>query len=142
MNKGLWTWPPDPKGQRRVLRTVSDSPHLTAALQAIAKSKDGMSNSELDELLSDSSNWITLWLVRQLLSLGFIDYRVDFFGGPAKYAATDLGRTALSAITGQPVPQAQPTAVTQPQARPAAAGTPPQPATPSAAGSPAQPAKA
>jgi hypothetical protein len=142
MNTGLWTWPADPKGQRRVLRTVSDSPHLTAALQAIAKSKDGMSNSELDELLADSSNWITLWLVRQLLALGFIEYKVDFFGGPARYAATDLGRSALSAITGQPAPQTQPAAVAQPQPRPTVAAMQPQPGTPSAAGSPAQPGKA
>ncbi|HME18271.1 MAG TPA: hypothetical protein VKF15_00855 [Nitrososphaerales archaeon] len=142
MNTGLWTWPPDPKGQKRVIRTVSDSPHLTAALQAIVKSKDGMSNSELDELLADSSNWITIWLVKQLLALGFIEYRVDFFGGPARYAPTDLGGNALSAITGQPAPQAPPAVVAQPPARPTSAGTQPQPGAPSAAGSQAQPGKA
>ena len=142
MNTGLWTWPPDPKGQRRVLRTASDSPHLVAALQAVAKSKDGMSNSELDEMLADSSNWITLWLVRQLLALGFIEYRVDFFGGPARYGVTDLGRNALSAITGQPAPQAQPAPTTQPQARPAVPGAQPQPGPGGAADKAAQPVKA
>ena len=143
MNTGLWTWPADPKSQRRVLRTVSESPHLAAALQAIAKSKDGISNSELDEMLADASNWITVWLVKQLLALGFIEYKVDLFGGPARYCATDLGRNALSAITRQPAPQAQPAPIPQPQARPAVpAPLPQQPGPGGAAVKPAQPAKA
>ena len=137
MEKGVWTWPPDPRGQRRVLRTVSDSPHVMPALQGIVKSKEGMSNPELDELLADNSNWMTLWVVRQLLSLGFIEYRVDLFGGPARYVATDLGRSALSAITGQPLPQAQPPPAPQPQPKPSAPSLQ-QPAAPK----PAPPAKA
>jgi len=98
---------------------VADSPHLMAALGGIAKSKEGMSNSELDELLADNSNWMTLWPVRQLPALGFVEYKVDFFGGPAKYTATDLGNNALAAMTGKPAPQVQPAApATQPQAKP------------------------
>jgi len=129
MNRGLWTWPSDPQGQKRMLRSVSDSPHIMAALQGVVKSKEGMSNSELDELLADNSNWMTLWVVRQLLALGFIEYRVDFFGGPAKYAATDLGRNVLLAITGQPAPQAQPSSLPPLQAKPTVPGAQPQPTT-------------
>jgi hypothetical protein len=123
-----------------MLRSVSDSPHLMAALQGVVKSKEGMSNSELDELLADNSNWMTLWVVRQLLALGFIEYGVDLFGGPAKYAASDLGRNVLSAITGQPAPQTQP-APPPPQARPAVASAQPQP-TPGTTVKPAPAAKA
>ena len=108
MDKGLWAWPSDPKGQRRTLKMVAGSPYLVMALQGISKSKEGMSNFELDELLANNSNWMTLWLIRQLLALGFIEYRVDFFGGPARYTTTDLGRAALSIITGQPWPQTRP----------------------------------
>lgn len=125
-----------------MLRTISGSPHLMAALQGIAKSKEGMSNPELDELLADHSNWMTLWVARQLLALGFIEYTVDFFGGPARYTVTDLGRSALSAITGQPAPQAQPAPTPQPQARPTVPGVQPQQPRPQGvADKPAQPAK-
>jgi len=48
--------------------------------------------------LADDSNWVTLWSVRQLLALGFIDYKVDFFGGPAKYTATELDRNVLATM--------------------------------------------
>ncbi len=111
MDKGLWVWPSDPKGQRRILSEISGSPHLKAALQGIAKSAEGLSNPEIDELLADNSEWITLWTVRQLLALGFVEYKVDFFGGPAKYVATELGKNALAMITGQPAPVKPPAPV-------------------------------
>ncbi|QQG48308.1 MAG: hypothetical protein HY247_06045 [archaeon] len=107
MKSGLWVWPPDQKAQMRMLRKVSASPHLIAALTAVSKSKAGLSNSELDDVTADNSNWMTLWVVRQLTSLGFIEFSVALFGGPAKYLLTDLGRSALSTITGQP-PQSRP----------------------------------
>lgn len=115
MDKGLWVWPSDPKGQRRTLRRVAQSGRLMAALTGIAKSKEGLSNAELDELLNDNSNWMTLWSVGQLLSLGFIEYKVDLFGGPGLYSLTELGRNALSAITGQPTPP-KPAQAPQPSA--------------------------
>jgi hypothetical protein len=122
MPKGIWIWPSDPRGQRRVLRNVAGSPHLVAGLTAIAKSKEGMSNAELAEAISDTSEWPTLWVVRQLTSLGFVEFKVDFFGNPARYEATEQGRVALSMITGQALPK---------PATPAA--LPPQPAPPKAA---------
>jgi len=109
MNKGLWVWPPDPRLQRRVLKAVASSPHLMAAMTALGKSKDGMSDSEINEAISDTSEWTTLWVVRQLTSLGFIEYKVDFFGNPAKYQLTGQGQQALSIMTGKPIPQKPPT---------------------------------
>ena len=125
MNTGLWVWPTDPKAQRRTLRKVANSEHLVAGMQAIVKSKDGLSNAQIDDALSEFSNWGTRWIVDQIMSLGFIDYKVDFFGGPGKYVLTDLGRNALSAITGKPIP---PTPVVSPL--PPKPLAPPAPATP------------
>ncbi len=119
MPKGLWIWPSDPRGQRKVLRKVAESPHLAAALAAIAKSKEGMSNAELDDAINDSSEWTTLWVIRQLTSLGFVEFKVDFFGNPARYQLTEPGRAALSTITGQPPPPKPPA--------PAATPAPPRP---------------
>ena len=108
MTKGLWIWPSDLRDQRRVLRNAAASPHLMAALTAIGKSREGLSNAELDDAINDSSEWTTLWVVRQLTSLGFIEFKVDYFGNPARYQLTEAGRTALSTITGQPPPQKPP----------------------------------
>lgn len=107
MTSGLWVWPSDPKGQRKVLRQVAALPHLMAAMMALAKSKEGLSNDELDDKINDNSEWMTLWVVRQLTALGFIEFKIDLFGDPAKYRLTELGRQALSFITGQP-PQKPP----------------------------------
>ncbi len=117
MDAGLWVWPTDEKAQRKTMMMVAASPTLVRAMKALVKSKEGLSNSELDELTADSSNWMTFWAVRQLTSLGFIDYSVDLFGGPARYRLTDLGRSALAVITGQPVQQ-------KPPERPAPAAAP------------------
>ena len=119
MPKGLWVWPVDPRGQRKTLRKVSESPHLMAALAAIGKSKEGMSNAELPDALNDSSEWTTLWVVRQLMSLGFVEQRIDFFGNPGRYQLTGLGRSAFATMTGQPAPP-KPAAPAQATMSPAA----------------------
>ena len=119
LNAGLWVWPSDTKAQQEVLRKVAASPHLLQALAFLMNSNEGLSNSELDDLTTDNSNWMTLWTVRQLTSLGFVEYKVDFFGGPARYQLTELGRNALGMITGQPV-QRKPPAQTPPSAQVAA----------------------
>ena len=109
MNTGLWLWPADEKAQRTMLGKVADAKHLVPAMVAIAKSKEGLSNAEVDDVLGDNSEWMTLWVVRQLTSLGFIEFKVDLFGGPARYQLTDRGRNVLSVITGKPVQQRPPT---------------------------------
>ncbi len=128
MTSGLWVWPSDPKGQRKVLRQVAASPHLVAALTALAKSKGGLSNAELDDAISDNSEWMTLWVIRQLTSLGFIEFKIDLFGDPAKYRLTELGRQALSIITGQPLQKPPAPAPTRAPVPPV-----PQPAAPKTA---------
>lgn len=130
MTKGLWVWPSNPKAQRMVLRNVASSPHLTAALTALGKSREGMSDSELDDAINDNAEWTTIWVIRQLTSLGFIEYKVDFFGNPAKYQITEAGRTALATITGQPPPK-PPVVATPPQPR----STTPAPSIPQPAAS-------
>jgi len=112
MPKGVWVWPSDPKGQRRTLRTVAASPHLMAAMKAIGKSKEGLSNAELSDAIENTSEWTTLWVVRQLTSLGFLDFKVDFFGNAARYELSEAGRVALAMMTGQPLPQKPPVAAT------------------------------
>jgi len=136
MNKGLWVWPSDQNAQRRVLRKVADTKQLVSAMAAIAKSKEGLSNAELDDAIGDSAEWLTLNVVRQLTSLGFVEFKVDFFGGPARYQLTDRGRSALSVITGKPTqpPQQKPPAppLTAPPA-PQVVKPQPQPSVPKAA---------
>jgi len=132
MPKGLWIWPSNPRAQRTVLRRVAASPHLVAALTAIGKSKEGLSDAELDDTINDNSEWTTLWVIRQLTALGFIEFKVDFFGNPARYQLTDAGRSALATIAGQP--PTKPPTVTPPRPQPAPQTTPsPQPAAPKAA---------
>jgi len=133
MPKGLWIWPSDPKAQRIVLRKVAASPHLMAALTAIGRSKEGMSDAELDDAINDNAEWTTLWVIRQLTALGFIEFRVDLFGNPARYQLTEAGRSALATITGQPPPPKPPTAA-PPRPQPAPPTPPsPQPVAPKAA---------
>lgn len=107
MNKGLWVWPADQREQAKTLRRVAASRHIMAALGALSKSKGGLSNAQLDDAISDNSNWMTRWVIDQLVSLGFAEYHVDFFGGPGKYMLTELGTRAYGFITGKPVQQAQ-----------------------------------
>jgi len=131
MPKGLWIWPSEPKAQRIVLRKVAASPHLMGALAAIGKSKEGMSDAELDDAINDSSEWTTIWVIRQLTALGFVEFRVDFFGNPARYQITDAGRSALATITGLPPPKPPTAATPRPQPAPPASPSP-QPAAPKA----------
>jgi hypothetical protein len=137
MPKGIWIWPADPRGQRSVLRKVAASSHLMGAMSALAKSKEGMSNTELDDAINDSSEYATLWVVRQLTALGFIEYKVDFFGNPARYQLTGQGRAAYSAMTGQPLPKPVPVPPAPQHASPAPPT--PAPATPAPAAQPRQP---
>lgn len=102
MNHGLWTWPPGEAAQKEIITQVAASPLLVSAMTALAKAKDGLSNAQLDDSLGDNSNWMTLWVIRQLTALGFTEFKVDFFGGPAKYRLTPLGTSVLSAVTGKP----------------------------------------
>lgn len=102
MKHGFWVWPGDERQRRKTLRAVAGDVHLFTLLKAIAKSKDGMSNPEVDETLGNNSDWMTLWTVRQLLALGFVDYKVDLFGEPSRYIVTELGKSVLDIMTRPP----------------------------------------
>jgi hypothetical protein len=131
--KASWIWTSDERTQRLVAKEVSESKPLMAALEAIMKRKEGLSNAELDEVVSDNSEWITLSVMRRLLSLGFVEYRVDLFGNPGRYTMTDLGRDFMQKLgkvapvkpTGQvarpsptPGPVASSPVVAKPETRP------------------------
>jgi hypothetical protein len=100
--KGIWFWPSDPKEQEKVLKDIRASEPILAALTALSKSKDGLSNAQLDIAIGSFSQWYTRWMIERLLSLGFVEYKVEWFGDPGKYVLTDLGREVLRRLTGQP----------------------------------------
>ena len=69
---------------------------MVAILVALAKSPDGLSNAQLDRLLSNNSQWRTLSHLKELMALGFILYHVQLFGEAGKYELTDLGKNVVS----------------------------------------------
>ena len=117
MKKGIWVWPSDPKEQEKVLAEIRASEWSLAALTALSKSKDGLSNAQLDIAMASFSQWNTRWYIEQLLSLGFIEYKIEWIGDAGKYMLTDLGKEILRRLTGQPLP---PVAAPVPVAKPAA----------------------
>lgn len=96
--KGIWVWPSEPGDQEKTLRKIMEEDELVAILVALTKSADGLSNAQLDSLLSNNSQWRTLSHMKELMALGFIRYHVQFFGEAGKYELTDLGRSVVSRI--------------------------------------------
>jgi len=96
--KGIWVWPSDPKDQEKTLRKIMEEDELVTILTALAKSPEGLSNAQLDRLLSNNSQWRTLSHMRELMALGFVQYHVQFFGDAGRYELTDLGKTIVSRI--------------------------------------------
>jgi len=119
MDKGLWIWPSNAKTQQEAEELLASSPQLVRALTLLSKSKEGLSNAELNDQTADNSNWITLWTMRQLTSLGFVEYSVDLFGGPARFHITDLGKTVLGTIGRKATPQKPASGVSAASASPA-----------------------
>jgi hypothetical protein len=94
--KGNWTWPSEPKAQDKTLRRIAQEDELYAILVELSKSREGLSNAQLDRILANNSQWRTLPHMKELLSLGFVQYHVQFFGDPGKYELTDLGKAAIA----------------------------------------------
>ena len=94
--KGIWTWPSEPDDQEKTLRKIIEEDQLVTILVALAKTFDGLSNAQLDRLLSNNSQWRTLSHLKELMALGFIQYHVQFFGEAGKYELTDLGKNVVS----------------------------------------------
>jgi hypothetical protein len=96
--KGIWAWPSEPGDQEKTLRKIMEEDELVTILAALAKSPEGLSNAQLDRLLSNNSQWRTLSHMKELIGLGFVQYHMQFFGEAGKYELTDLGKTVLSRI--------------------------------------------
>jgi predicted transcriptional regulator len=96
--KGIWAWPSEPGDQEKTLRKIVEEDELVTILAALAKSPEGLSNAQLDRLLSNNSQWRTLPHMKELIALGFVQYHVQFFGEAGKYELTDLGKTVVSKI--------------------------------------------
>ncbi len=96
--KGIWTWPSEPGDQEKTLRKIMQEDELVTILAALSKSPEGLSNAQLDRLLSNNSQWRTLSHMKELMGLGFVQYDVQFFGEAGKYKITDLGKSAVSRI--------------------------------------------
>lgn len=100
--KGLWVWPENEVNQNKTIQGVKNSQHFMTILSKLAKSKDGLSNAQIDQVVKNNSQWNTRWIVSELLGLGLIDYKVDLFGDPGKYSITDLGKDVLKRLITQP----------------------------------------
>ena len=100
--KGVWLWPADAKGQAKVLKNVFASEPILATLTALSKNKEGLSNAQLDVAVNSFSQWNARSIIEQLLSLGFTQYRIEWFGDAGKYVLTDLGTEVLRRLSGQP----------------------------------------
>jgi hypothetical protein len=96
--KGIWFWPSEPKEQDKTLQRILREDEFVTILLALAKSPEGLSNSQLDRLLGNNSQWRTLSHMKELAALGFVDYHVQFFGDAGKYQLTDLGKAIVSKI--------------------------------------------
>ena len=96
--KGIWTWPSEPAEQEKTLRKIMQEDELAAIVGALSKSPDGLSNAQLDKLLTNNSQWRTVSHMKELMALGFVRYDVQFFGEAGKYQLTDLGKTIVPRI--------------------------------------------
>jgi hypothetical protein len=107
--KGIWVWPESESEQKKIADKIRNSESLLGILSAIAKSKDGLSNAQIDLAVRNNSQWNTRWPVSELLGLRFIEYKVDLFGDPGKYTITELGKNVLQRASSQlqPKPAAQ-----------------------------------
>jgi hypothetical protein len=96
--KGIWFWPSEPKEQDKTLQKVLREDEFVTILLTLTKSSEGLSNAQLDKVLGNNSQWRTLLHMKELMALGFVEYRVQFFGDAGKYQLTELGKTIVSRI--------------------------------------------
>jgi hypothetical protein len=97
--RGLWIWSEDAKEQDRVIGELRQEGHLASILKTLQSAgKGGLSNAEIDLALTSYSQWGTLWHLRELTALRFIEYKVALFGEPARYSLTELGTQVAARI--------------------------------------------
>jgi hypothetical protein len=96
--KGTWFLPE--KDKRRALERL-ETPHIMKIMTALKVKGDvGLSNAEIDSLLGTASQWLIFWDLRELTSLGIIEFHVHLFGEAGTYRLTLLGRSILDEIQG------------------------------------------
>ncbi len=103
--KGMWVWPESESGQKKTMQKIRNSEYLLGILSAIAKSKDGLSNAQVDLAVRTNSQWNTRWPISELLGLGLIEYKVSIFGDSGKYTITEVGKNVLQSTSNQPQPK-------------------------------------
>ena len=96
--RGIWVWPAEPKEQDKTLQRILREDELVAVLSALANNPEGLSNAQLDRLLTNNSQWKTLLHIKELTALGFVDYHVQLFGDAGRYQLTELGKAIVSRI--------------------------------------------
>jgi len=94
--RGIWAWPSEPKEQDKVMQKILREDELIAILVALTSNPEGLSNAQLDRLLTNNSQWRTLLHMKELMAVGFVDYRVHLFGDAGKYQLTELGKAIMS----------------------------------------------
>ncbi len=100
--KGIWSWPTEEKRQDKIIRNITASSSMLAVLIALSKNKNGLSNAQIDIAVANFSQWNTLWTLRQLLALGFVECKMELFGNSGKYVLTELGMRIAQKLTEQP----------------------------------------
>ena len=96
--KGIWAWPTEPKEQDKTMQKILREDELVAMLVALTNHPEGLSNAQLDRILTNNSQWRTLLHMKELMALGFVDYHVQLFGDAGKYQLTELGKAIVSKI--------------------------------------------
>jgi predicted transcriptional regulator len=94
--KGLWTARDIENG--RTGNNLAEEAHLVAVLKILEASKNGLSNAEIDAALNNSSQWVAMWHIRELIAGGLVRYEVQLFGEPGKYTITESGLAFLHRI--------------------------------------------
>jgi hypothetical protein len=97
--KGLWTGSDIEKAAAGAGRSAEET-HLLTILRLLREHKGGISNAEFDALLNNSSQWVAMWYIRELLAAEFIEYKAQLFGEPGKYRITDAGTAFLQRLGG------------------------------------------
>lgn len=74
------------------------TPHILGILAALKSNQSGLSNAEIDSILGTASQWLIFWDLRELMSLGMVEYEAELFGEPGKYRLTQFGLSVLEQI--------------------------------------------
>jgi repressor of nif and glnA expression len=95
--KGLWT-ASDIEADAAGTSQSAEENRLVAILRILEEHEEGVSNAEIDALLNNNSQWVAIWQIRELLAAAFIEYKLQPFGEPGRYAITTSGHAFLQRL--------------------------------------------